>query len=55
MAHVNDLNAARAAAAEVNDPYDRAAALTEVAKASAWTDIAAAFEDLAYNYAKTIR
>lgn len=55
MAHVNDLNAARAAAAEVTDPFDRAAALTQVAFASAVTDIAAAIEDFSYNYGKTIR
>ena len=55
MAHTNDLNAARKAVEEVEDPIDRAAIHAEIAKASAYTDIATALENLAYEYAKTVR
>ena len=55
MAHTNDLNAAREAVKEITDPYDRAELSIEVAKASAYTDIAAALENIGYEYAKTIR
>lgn len=55
MAHTNDLNSARKAAEEIDDAFDKASIYAEIAKASAFTDLAAAAEDLAYNYAKTIR
>lgn len=50
MAHTNDLNAARKAAEEIEDPFDKATILVEVAKASAYTDIASALEDFSYYF-----
>lgn len=55
MAHTNDLNAARKAVEEVEDPVDKAAIQAEIAKASAVTDIAVALENLAYEYGRSIR
>jgi hypothetical protein len=55
VAHTNDLNAARKAVEEVEDPFDKATLHTEIAKASAYTDIATALENIAYEYAKTVR
>lgn len=54
MAHTNDLNAARRAAEDIKDTFDKATVYAEIAKASAFTDIATALEDLSYNYAKTL-
>jgi len=55
MAHTNDLNAARKAVEDIEDPYDRATVYAEIAKASAFTDLAAAVEDIAYEYKRQIR
>lgn len=55
MAHTNDLNAARKAADEVDEPYDRAELFAEIAKASALTDIATALENASYEYVRSIR
>jgi len=55
VAHTNDLNAARKAAEEIEEPFDKASIYAEIAKASAYTDIATALENIAYDYAKTIR
>lgn len=55
MAHTNDLNAARKAAEEIEDALDKASVYAEIAKASAYTDIATALEDISYAYAKTVR
>lgn len=55
MAHTNDLNAAREAVKEVTDPFDRATIHTEIAKASAFTDIATSLENLSYSYEKQMR
>lgn len=55
MAHINDLNAAREAVKKVEDPYDQAVIYVEIAKASAYTDIATALEDISYEYKRTIR
>lgn len=55
MAHTNDLNAARKAAEDIEDSYDKAEIYAEIAKASAFTDIATALENLSYSYDKTIR
>lgn len=50
MAHINDLKAAREAADQVDDLYDRADILAEVAKASALTDIASALEEISRDF-----
>ncbi len=55
MAHTNDLNSARKAADEIEDPYDRAEIFAEIAKASALTDIATAMENASYEYVRSIR
>ena len=52
MAHTNDLNSARKAAEEIVDSYDKATVYAEIAKASAFTDIATALESISYDYAK---
>lgn len=50
MAHTNDLNAARRAAEGIIDATDRATVYAEIAKASAFTDIATALESISYDY-----
>lgn len=55
MAHTNDLNAARKAAEEIEDSFDKASIYAEIAKASAFTDIATAMEYIASDYGRSIR
>jgi len=55
VAHTNDLNAARKAAEGITDPLDKASVYAEIAKASAFTDIATALEDASYAYARQVR
>ncbi|AAN16817.1 hypothetical protein Cali_186 [Mycobacterium phage Cali] len=50
MAHINDLQTARAAAESVANDYDRAELFAKIAYASALTDIAAAVEDISREF-----